>query len=123
LKFIFSPKQYLYGYIEISPITNNYQYYERKVDKRIGLDFTKGREFNVDTVNNWYKMLPSNPKLKIEWGRVMSMVTCFDISYGRYLNDTGEMFKEADEDDKVLIPREKTPMHIKEIEDETPEIP
>jgi hypothetical protein len=33
------------------------------------------------------------------------------------------MFKEADENDKVLIPREKTPVDIIEIEDETNEIP
>jgi hypothetical protein len=69
----------------MSPLTKNYQYYEGKIDKRIGLDFTKGKEYNVDAVNNWYKMLPFNQKLKIEWGRVISMVICFEITYGRYL--------------------------------------
>jgi hypothetical protein len=51
-------------------------------------------------------MLPTNPKLKIEWGRVMSVVMCFEISYGRYLKDSAVMFKEADENKTVLIPRE-----------------
>jgi hypothetical protein len=41
LKYMYYPKQYLYGYIEMSPITNNYQYYEGKVDNHIRLDFTK----------------------------------------------------------------------------------
>jgi hypothetical protein len=54
LKFIYCPEQYLYGYIEMSPITNNYQYYEGKVDKRSGLYFTKGKEYNEDAVNKWY---------------------------------------------------------------------
>jgi hypothetical protein len=95
----------------MSPITNNYQYYEGKVDERSGLDFTKGREYNEDAVNNWYQMLQMNQKLKIEWGRVMSMIQCFEITYGRYLNDTAAMFKEADENKTVLIPREKTPTY------------
>jgi hypothetical protein len=41
-------------------------------------------------------MLPMNEKLKIEWGKTISMIMCFEITYGRHLNDTGEMFKEAD---------------------------
>jgi hypothetical protein len=102
LKFIYNPVGNIYGYIEMSPLTNNYQYYEGGIDKRIRLDFTKGREFNVATVNNWYKMLPSNQKLKIEWGRVMLMVMCFEISYGRYLKDSTAMFKEADKNKTVL---------------------
>jgi hypothetical protein len=85
LKYVYSPEQHLYGYIEMSPLTKNYQYYESKIDKRIGLNLTKGREYNTDGVNNCYKMIPSNPKLKIEWGRVMSMIQCFEITYGRYL--------------------------------------
>jgi hypothetical protein len=51
----------------------------------------------------------------------MSMIQCFEITYGRYLSDTGEIFKEADENHKLLIPREITPVHIIDIEDETPE--
>jgi hypothetical protein len=74
-------------------------------------------------VNNLYKQLPSNPKLKIEWGRLIAMIICFEITYGRYLNDTGEMFKEADENHEVFIPREKTQVNnLIEIEDETNEI-
>jgi hypothetical protein len=73
-------------------------------------------------VNKWYKILPMNEKLKVEWGRIMSMIQCFEITYGRYLNDTGEMFKEANENNEVLIHREKTPTHIIEIEDEPNEI-
>jgi hypothetical protein len=41
----------IYGYIEMSPLTKNYQYYEGKIDKCIGLDFTKGREYNLTAVN------------------------------------------------------------------------
>jgi hypothetical protein len=40
-------------------------------------------------------------------GRVMSMVICFEISYGRYLKDSAAMFKEADENNEVLIPGQK----------------
>jgi hypothetical protein len=67
-------------------------------------------------------MLPMNPKLKIEWGRIMSMIHCFEITYGRYLNDTGEIFEEADENHKLLILQQETPVHIIDIEDEIPEI-
>jgi hypothetical protein len=97
----------------MSPITKNYQYYESKVDERSRLDFTKGREYNEDAVNNWYKMLQMNEKLKIEWGRVMSMIQYFKITYGRYLKDSAVMFKEVDENYKVVIHREQTPVHIK----------
>jgi hypothetical protein len=45
------------------------------------------------------------------------MIICFEITYGRYLKDSTAMFKEADENDKVLISREQTPVHIMEIED------
>jgi hypothetical protein len=102
----------------MSPLTKNYQYYESGIDKLIGLDFTKGREYNVDVVNNWYKQLPTNSKLKTEWGKIITMVMCFEISYERYLKDSPPMFKEADENDEVLIPREQTPIRIIEIEDE-----
>jgi hypothetical protein len=104
LKYIYCPGRSIYSYIEMSPLTKNYQYYEGKVDKRIGLDFTKGREFNENVVNNWYKMLQMNEKLKLEWGRLVTMIICLEISYGRYLSDTGEIFKEADENHKLLIP-------------------
>jgi hypothetical protein len=99
-----------------------YFFYEIELDEHIGFDLTKGREYNENVVNNWYKQLLMNPKLKIEWDRIMSMIQCFEITYGRYLSDTGEMFKEADKNHKLLIPRQVTPVHIIEIEDETPEI-
>jgi hypothetical protein len=111
------------GYIEMSLLTKNYQYYESKIDKRIGLDFTKGREYNEDAVNNWYQMLPMKEKLRIEWIRIMSMIQCFEITYVRYSNDTVEMFREADDNHEVALPREETSVHIIEIEDETNEIP
>jgi hypothetical protein len=79
LKFMYNPVGNIYGYTEMNPLTNNYQYYEGKVDERIGFDLTKGREYNENAVNNWYKMLPTNPKLKIEWGRVMPMIICFRL--------------------------------------------
>jgi hypothetical protein len=123
LKYICSPGKNIYGYIEITPLIKNYQYYESKVDKHIGLDFTKGREYNVVAVNNCYKQIPTNPKVKIEWGRLITMIINFEIGYGRYLNDTGKKFREADVNHEVLIPQEKTPIPIIEIEDETLEIP
>jgi hypothetical protein len=60
LKFICNPSENIYGYIEMSPLTKNYRYYESGIDKRIGLDFTMGSEYNENAVNNWYKMLPFN---------------------------------------------------------------
>jgi hypothetical protein len=54
-----------------------------------------------------YYTYPSiSEMLRIEWYRLIAMIICFEILYGRYLNDTGEMFKEADENDEVFIPRE-----------------
>jgi hypothetical protein len=52
LKYIYSPTKDVYGYVEMSPLTKNYQYYESKIDKCIKLDFTKGKEYNVHTLNN-----------------------------------------------------------------------
>jgi hypothetical protein len=102
-KYIYNPVANIYGYIEMSPLTKNYQYYECKIDKRIGLDFTNGKKFNENAVDNWYRQLPTNPKLKIEWGRVMTIVIYFEITYGRYLKDSTAMFKVADENHEILI--------------------
>jgi hypothetical protein len=49
------------------------------------------------------------------------MIICFEITYGRYLKDSMVMFKEVDENDKVFIPQEQTPVYIIEIEVETNE--
>jgi hypothetical protein len=66
LKFIYCPEPHIYCYLEMNPITKNYRFYESKLDEHIGFDLIKGREYNEDAVNNWYQMLPMNPKLKIE---------------------------------------------------------
>jgi hypothetical protein len=52
LKGIYSPTEEIYGYVKKSPLTNNYQYYESRIDRSIGLDFTKGRYYNENVVNN-----------------------------------------------------------------------
>jgi hypothetical protein len=52
----------------------------------------------------------------------MATIIYFEIIYGIYLKDSIEMFKEADENNKVGVPRQQTPIHdLIEIEDETNE--
>jgi hypothetical protein len=68
-------------------------------------------------VNNWYKQLQTNPKVKIECSRLIMMIICLEISYERYLKGSAKMFREAAENDEVVILREQTPTHIIEIED------
>jgi hypothetical protein len=41
LKYVYYPSRNVYGYVEKSPHTNNYQYYECDIDKHIMLDFSK----------------------------------------------------------------------------------
>jgi hypothetical protein len=56
-------------------------------------------------VNDWYKTYPSfNVKQRSEGSRLITMIICFEISYGKYLNDSAAMFKEADEKYEVAIP-------------------
>jgi hypothetical protein len=111
--------------VEKSPLMNNYQYYDCEIDKHIQLDFTKGRDYNENVVNEWYHTYPNlNDKLRKEWLRLVQMIICFEITFGRYLKDSALMFKEADEKNEVAIPRQQTPVHeLIEIEDETNEAP
>jgi hypothetical protein len=122
LKYVYYPSRDAYRYVEKSQVTKNYQYSESVIDKHIKLEFTKGREYNENIVNVWYKTYPSvSEKQRSEWFRLIAMIIRFEITYGRYLKDSAAMFGEADENDKILIPREQTPVHIIEIEDETNE--
>jgi hypothetical protein len=122
LKYVFCSGRNIYGYVEKSPLTNNYQYYECVKDKHFKLDFTNGREYNENIVNIWYKTYSSvSEKQRSDFFRLIAMIICFEITYGRYVKDSGVMFREAYENDKVLIPREQTPVHIIEIEDGTNE--
>jgi hypothetical protein len=52
LKYVYSPTKDVYSYVEKSEVTNNYQYYESQIDKRIWLDFSKGKSCNENVVNN-----------------------------------------------------------------------
>jgi hypothetical protein len=40
------------------------------------------------------------------------MLLCFEITYGRFLNNTANMIREAEENDKVLIPRKQIQVYI-----------
>jgi hypothetical protein len=44
------------------------------------------------------------------------MIISFEITYGKYSNETSEMFKETDEKHEIIIPREQPPVHVIEIE-------
>jgi aspartate carbamoyltransferase catalytic subunit len=50
------------------------------------------------------------------------MILGFEITYGRYLNDSVKIFREVDEKHEVVIPRQLSPEHFIEIEDKTNEI-
>jgi hypothetical protein len=50
LKYILGSRKSIYGYIEKSPLSKNYQYYESTTDKHIQLDLTKGKESNEEVV-------------------------------------------------------------------------
>jgi hypothetical protein len=43
LKYTFCLRRAVYCYMQKSPLTNNYQYYESVIEKHIELDFTKGK--------------------------------------------------------------------------------
>jgi hypothetical protein len=67
LKYVYKPNLKTYGYVEKSPLTNNYQYYESEIDKHTELDFTKGKNFNDNVVNDWYHTYPLiSDKLRTE---------------------------------------------------------
>jgi hypothetical protein len=84
--------------VEEDPLTENYQYYECNISDHIKLDFTKGKNYNEDVVNEWYHTyLNLNDKLRKEWLRLIEMIICLEITYGRYLKDSAAMFQEADE--------------------------
>jgi hypothetical protein len=88
LKYIYVPKRNVYDYVEKSPLTENYQYYECDIDKHIMLDFTKGKDYNENVVSEWYHTYPSvNDKLRKDWFRLIEMTLCFEITYRRYLKD------------------------------------
>jgi hypothetical protein len=101
---IFCEGKAVYGYMEKSPLTDNYQHYESAIDKHIELDFTKGKEYNEEVVGKWYKTYSSiSEKQRSECSRLILMIVSLDVTYGRNLNDTAKMFMEADEKHKVLI--------------------
>jgi hypothetical protein len=108
--------------VEKSVFTNDYQYYESGIDKHIELDFNKEKEYNENVVEKSNKTYTSvSEKRKNQWFRLMLMILCFEITYGRYLNDISKIFMEADEKHEVTIPGQLILIPIIEIEDETGE--
>jgi hypothetical protein len=83
-----------------SLIINNYQYFEKVIGKLYKTYFS------------------INEKQRTEWSRFILMIICFEITYGRYLNDTAKMFREAEEKQEVALHLQLTPVHVIEIEDE-----
>jgi hypothetical protein len=82
LKYIYSPKGNVYSYVEKSPLTDNYQYYECNINDHIKLDFTKGKNYNEEAVTAWYHTYPSvSEKQRTEWFRLIEMIICFEITY------------------------------------------
>jgi hypothetical protein len=78
LKYIYRPDKIVYGYIEKSPFTKNYQYYESEIDNHIKLDFTKGREYNENVVSDYYHIYFSvSKKQRSERYRLIAMIICF----------------------------------------------
>jgi hypothetical protein len=58
-------------------------------------------------VNVWYKTYSSvSDKQRCEWFRLIAMIIYFEITYGRYLEDSMAMFREADEKHEVAIHQE-----------------
>jgi hypothetical protein len=41
--FMYCTDIHVYGYLEMNPITKNYQFYESKLDEHIGFDLTNKR--------------------------------------------------------------------------------
>jgi hypothetical protein len=64
-----------------NPLTENYQYYECNINDHIKLDFTKGKEYNDNVVNEWYHTYPNiNDKLRKEWLRLGQMIICLSLN-------------------------------------------
>jgi hypothetical protein len=71
----------------------------------------EGREYNEEVAEKWYKTYRSiSEKQRSEWSRLILMIMCFEITYGKFLNDTVNMFKEGDEKHEVATPWQSTPV-------------
>jgi hypothetical protein len=105
LKFVYNHFKCLYGHVHVkhNPINERDKFYSNLTDKRMKVNFAKGKEYNEDLVNKRFQSFLNNDyKQKNELARLIKMITLLELFYGRYLSDTRIMFEEADNNNSFI---------------------
>jgi hypothetical protein len=77
----------LYCIITLNQQNNKYELTKEKVDNDLKVDFTKGKTYNVNKVNDWFNKIP-NPSLSNteRKNNIINMLSLFKFSYAKHLS-------------------------------------